>query len=194
MPAAGTAPPPSIRHLAARAGERVTLRGWLENARSSGKIAFLQVRDGSGTVQAVASKADLPEAEWEAAASFDPSTGRKHRHPWGDRPAAPDLANVDQVTFDTLPLGSRPENVSPIGCYGMVGDVWEWTSSDFGPYPGFEAFPYPEYSEVFFGTEYKVLRGGSWATRGPVSRVTFRNWDYPIRRQIFAGFRCARDE
>jgi iron(II)-dependent oxidoreductase len=75
----------------------------------------------------------------------------------------------------------------------MIGDVWEWTASDFGAYPGHETFPYPEYSEVFFGGEYKVLRGGSWATRPGAIRNTFRNWDYPIRRQIFSGFRCARD-
>jgi iron(II)-dependent oxidoreductase len=70
--------------------------------------------------------------------------------------------------------------------------VWEWTSSDFGPYPGFEAWPYKEYSEVFFGPEYKVLRGGSFGVSPVVCRGTFRNWDYPIRRQIFAGFRTAR--
>jgi len=75
----------------------------------------------------------------------------------------------------------------------MIGDVWEWTSSDFSGYPGFVAYPYPEYSETFFGAEYKVLRGGSWATRPGAIRNTFRNWDYPIRRQIFSGFRCARD-
>ncbi len=82
----------------------------------------------------------------------------------------------------------------------MVGDVWEWTSSDFDGYPGFRAFPYREYSEVFFPatgaretSEYKVLRGGSWATPPSAIRTTFRNWDYPIRRQIFSGFRCARD-
>jgi iron(II)-dependent oxidoreductase len=74
-----------------------------------------------------------------------------------------------------------------------VGRVWEWTSSDFLAYPGFEAFPYREYSEPFFGDEYKVLRGGSWATRPEVMRPSFRNWDLPQRRQIFAGFRCARD-
>ncbi|MGO9881942.1 MAG: SUMF1/EgtB/PvdO family nonheme iron enzyme, partial [Solirubrobacteraceae bacterium] len=62
---------------------------------------------------------------------------------------------------------------------------------DFGPYPGFEPFPYREYSEAFFGAEYKVLRGGSWATRARVSTPTFRNWDYPQRRQIFAGLRVA---
>jgi gamma-glutamyl hercynylcysteine S-oxide synthase len=74
-----------------------------------------------------------------------------------------------------------------------VGRVWEWTSSDFLAYPGFEAFPYREYSEVFFGDEYKVLRGGSWATHRDVMRPSFRNWDLPQRRQIFSGFRCARD-
>jgi iron(II)-dependent oxidoreductase len=75
----------------------------------------------------------------------------------------------------------------------MLGGVWEWTASDFHGYPGFASFPYREYSEVFFGAEYKVLRGGSWATHPTVRRATFRNWDYPIRRQIFAGFRCAED-
>ncbi len=74
-----------------------------------------------------------------------------------------------------------------------VGEAWEWTSSDFLPYPGFEAFPYREYSEVFFGGTYKVLRGGSWATHDSVMRPSFRNWDLPERRQIFAGIRCARD-
>jgi iron(II)-dependent oxidoreductase len=74
-----------------------------------------------------------------------------------------------------------------------TGHVWEWTSSSFEPWPGFESFPYREYSEVFFGPEYKVLRGGSWATHPAAMRATFRNWDFPIRRQIFAGFRCASD-
>ncbi len=74
-----------------------------------------------------------------------------------------------------------------------VGQVWEWTSSDFLAYPGFEAFPYEEYSEPFFGDEYKVLRGASWATHLDVVRPSFRNWDLPQRRQIFAGIRCARD-
>lgn len=75
----------------------------------------------------------------------------------------------------------------------MVGQAWEWTSSDFIAYPGFEAFPYSEYSEPFFGDTHKVLRGGSWATDRSVMRPSFRNWDLPQRRQIFAGLRCARD-
>ncbi len=73
-----------------------------------------------------------------------------------------------------------------------VGQVWEWTSSDFLAYRGFEAFPYEEYSQVFFGDAYKVLRGGSWATHPELMRPSFRNWDLPQRRQIFSGFRCAR--
>jgi iron(II)-dependent oxidoreductase len=75
----------------------------------------------------------------------------------------------------------------------MLGDVWEWTTSRFGPYPGFVAHPYREYSEVFFGGEYRVLRGASWATRARVASASFRNWDFPQRRQIFAGLRIARD-
>jgi len=74
-----------------------------------------------------------------------------------------------------------------------VGQAWEWTSSDFVAYPGFEPFPYREYSEVFFGDEHKVLRGASWATHPNVARPSFRNWDLPQRRQIFAGVRLARD-
>lgn len=133
------------------------------------------------------------EAEWEAAASWDPETGRKRLWPWGDDPPDPTRANLDAVAFDVAPAGAYPRGVSPIGCHQMVGDVWEWTASAFEGYPGFEAFPYREYSEVFFGPEHRVLRGGSWATRPGALRATFRNWDYPIRRQIFSGFRCARD-
>jgi gamma-glutamyl hercynylcysteine S-oxide synthase len=75
----------------------------------------------------------------------------------------------------------------------QVGRVWEWTDSTFGGYPGFVAYPYREYSEVFFGKDYRVLRGGSWATSPRVKTATFRNWDLPVRRQIFAGLRLARD-
>jgi iron(II)-dependent oxidoreductase len=133
------------------------------------------------------------EAEWEKAASWDEVAGRKRRYPWGDE--APDRAraNLGQRRFGPDPVGSYPLGVSAYGCHQMLGDVWEWTSSDFAGHPGFVPFPYREYSEVFFGPEYKVLRGGSWATHPSAIRTTFRNWDYPIRRQIFAGFRCARD-
>jgi iron(II)-dependent oxidoreductase len=127
------------------------------------------------------SGARLPsEAEWEVAAQGTPLQGADLWHD-GPRRFAP--ATVDAP--DTV--------VSTHGVHGMLGGVWEWTASDFRAHPGFRAFPYREYSEVFFGSEYKVLRGGSWATHPAAVRTTFRNWDFPIRRQIFAGFRCARD-
>jgi iron(II)-dependent oxidoreductase len=102
-------------------------------------------------------------------------------------------ANVDQLHGGTAPVDAHPGGASPYGCLDMTGDVWEWTRSSFGGYPGFVAEPYPEYSQVFFGPDFKVLRGGSWATRARVITPTFRNWDYPERRQIFAGMRIARD-
>jgi iron(II)-dependent oxidoreductase len=132
------------------------------------------------------------EAEWEKAASWD-ATGCKRRYPWGNEAPAGGEANLGGRRFAPAPAGSCPGGASPCGALQTVGDVWEWTSSDFTAYPGFEPFPYPEYSEVFFGSEYKVLRGGSWGTHRTAIRTTFRNWDYPIRRQLFAGFRCARD-
>jgi iron(II)-dependent oxidoreductase len=133
------------------------------------------------------------EAEWEMAASWQPP-GHKLRHPWGDRAPDPRIANLGQRHSAPAAVGAYPDGASPWGCHQMLGDVWEWTASDFLAYPGFRWFPYREYSEVFYGSEYKVLRGGSWATHPCVARTTFRNWDYPIRRQIFAGFRCARDD
>jgi iron(II)-dependent oxidoreductase len=134
------------------------------------------------------------EAEWEAAASWNPTGATKSIYPWGDAAPAEHAANLDARSFRPAPIGSYPAGVSAVGCWGMLGDVWEWTSTDFYAYPGYETFPYPEYSEVFFGDEHKVLRGGAWATRFGATRNTFRNWDYPIRRQIFSGVRCAQDD
>ena len=111
----------------------------------------------------------------------------------GDADPGPAHANLGQTTTRPAPIGSYPAGASAYGILQLLGDVWEWTSTDFTGHPGFCTFPYREYSEVFFGPEHKVLRGGSWATDPLVCRTTFRNWDYPIRRQIFAGFRTARD-
>jgi iron(II)-dependent oxidoreductase len=131
------------------------------------------------------------EFEWEVAAAWDPDTRSTRRYPWGNTAWRPELANLDQRAFSTAPVGAYSKGTSALGCEQMLGDVYEWTSSDFLGYPGFRSFPYPQYSEVFFGHEYKVLRGASWATRPSVARTTFRNWDFPIRRQIFSGFRTA---
>ena len=133
------------------------------------------------------------EAEWEKAARHDPATGRSLRYPWGDTDPTPEVANLGQRHLQPAPAGSYPAGAAPSGARQLIGDVWEWTASDFLPYPGFRAWPYREYSEVFFGPEYKVLRGGAFAADPVACRGTFRNWDYPIRRQIFAGFRTARD-
>ena len=130
--------------------------------------------------------ARLPtEFEWEKAATWDQEAGeaRTERAP----------RNLDQGLLGPAPAGAYPDGASPCGALGMLGDVWEWTASDFRGYDGFVAHPYREYSEVFFGDEYKVLRGGSWATRARVATPTFRNWDLPQRRQIFAGVRLAWD-
>ena len=102
-------------------------------------------------------------------------------------------ANIDLLGPGPAPASAHPAGASPYGCLGMIGDVWEWTSSGFDGYPGFAAHPYREYSEVFFDHGYRVLRGGSWSTRARVSTPTFRNWDLPERRQIFSGLRIARD-
>ena len=133
------------------------------------------------------------EPEWEKAARHDPGSGRSLRYPWGDEDPTPERANLGQRHLRPAAAGAYAAGRSPVGAGQMLGDVWEWTSSDFLPYPGFAAFPYREYSEVFFGPGHKVLRGGSFAVDPVACRGTFRNWDLPVRRQIFSGFRTARD-
>ena len=98
-----------------------------------------------------------------------------------------------EMDHQPAPVGSFPAGASAYGARQLIGEVWEWTSSGFHGYPGFRSLPYREYSEVFFGGDYRMLRGGSWATDPSACRSTFRNWDLQIRRQIFSGFRTARD-
>jgi len=138
--------------------------------------------------------ARLPtEIEWEKACAWDPATGARRAWPWGSAAPAADLANLGGLALRPAPVGAYPAGASPCGAEQMIGDVWEWTSSDFTPWPGFVPMIYRNYSEPFFGGDYKVLRGGSWAVAPSAIRPSFRNWDHPIRRQIFTGLRLAWD-
>jgi iron(II)-dependent oxidoreductase len=140
------------------------------------------------------SGARLPtETEWEKACAWDPALRARRRWPWGDSPPAADLANLCGDGLRPAPVGAYPAGASAYGAEQMIGDVWEWTSSDFAPWPGFTPMIYRTYSEPFFGDGYKVLRGGSWAVAPSTIRPSFRNWDFPVRRQIFTGMRLAWD-
>lgn len=131
------------------------------------------------------------EFEWEMAASTEPNSSRKRRFPWGDADPTPALANLDSARLGTTDVRALPDSDSAFGCRQMIGNVWEWTASDFIPYPGFVAGPYKEYSEPWFG-DHKVLRGGCWATRSRLISNTYRNFYKPDRRDVWAGFRtCA---
>jgi iron(II)-dependent oxidoreductase len=140
------------------------------------------------------------ELEWEVAAAAEPAesepslSGRKRRFPWGDESPTPQQANLNGSALEAIDVGALPAGDSALGCRQMIGNVWEWTASDFLPYPGFVADPYKEYSQPWFGT-HKVLRGGCWATRARLLRNTWRNFYTPDRRDVWAGFRsCARGD
>jgi gamma-glutamyl hercynylcysteine S-oxide synthase len=133
------------------------------------------------------------EVEWEKACAWDPVTGTRRSWPWGSGPPTDDRANLAGGGLRPAPIGAYPEGASAYGAEQMIGDVWEWTSSDFAPWPGFTPMIYRDYSQPFFGGDYKVLRGGSWAVARSTVRPSFRNWDHPIRRQIFTGVRLAWD-
>ncbi|HKC65861.1 MAG TPA: SUMF1/EgtB/PvdO family nonheme iron enzyme, partial [Pyrinomonadaceae bacterium] len=131
------------------------------------------------------------EAEWEKAASWNAELECKSRYAWGDERPSTRLCNFDSRFWGTTPVGSFPEGASASGCMDMTGNVWEWTGDEFCGYPGFEAFPYPEYSEVWFDKDHRVLKGGSWATGASVLRTSFRNFFRRHFRIAFAGVRCA---
>ena len=133
------------------------------------------------------------EGEWEFAASWDPATRRKRRFPWGDTPLTPRRACVDGVGRGTLDVGALPEGDSPWGCRQMLGNVWEWTASEYAPYPGFEGNGCGRpATDRFHGR--KTLRGGSWATRARLARNTLRLGLTPDRDDYWCGFRtCPLD-
>jgi iron(II)-dependent oxidoreductase len=138
--------------------------------------------------------ARLPsEEEWEKACAWDPVLGRRRRWPWGDTDPDGTRANLGGAALRPAAVGAYPAGASAYGMEQAIGDVWEWTSSTFRPWPGFTPMIYRDYSAPFFGGDYRVLRGGSWAVGGAAIRPSFRNWDHPVRRQIFSGVRLAWD-
>jgi iron(II)-dependent oxidoreductase len=132
------------------------------------------------------------EAEWEKAASWDGE--RKRRFAWGDEEPTDALCNFGLKRWGTTPVGSFPEGASHYGCLDMNGNVWEWTSTPFDAFDGFEPFPYPEYSQEWFDGDHRVLKGGSWATSASVLRTSFRNFFRRHFRIAFAGLRLAEDD
>jgi iron(II)-dependent oxidoreductase len=137
------------------------------------------------------------EAEWEMAASAEPAANgmglAKHKRafPWGDESPSLERANLDGRSLGCVPVDALAVGDSAFGCRQMLGNVWEWTASDFQPYPGFVTGPYKEYSEPWFGN-HKVLRGGCWVTRSRLIHNRYRNFYTPDRRDVWAGFRtCA---
>jgi iron(II)-dependent oxidoreductase len=135
------------------------------------------------------------EAEWEMAASCEADgqelSSRKKVYPWGDEPPTAQRANLDWKNMGCIDVDALPDSDSAFGCRQMIGNSWEWTATDFNPYPGFEPGPYKEYSEPWFG-DHKVLRGGCWATRSSLIRNNYRNFYTSDRRDVWAGFRtCA---
>lgn len=133
------------------------------------------------------------EAEWEAAASTAPTpdggmSPAKTRYPWGDAPPDATRANLDGGRLGCVDVAAHAAGDSGWGCRQMIGNVWEWTASDFLPYPGFSPDAYAAYSEPAFGTR-KVLRGGAWITRGRMVDSAYRNFFGPERRDVHAGFR-----
>jgi ergothioneine biosynthesis protein EgtB len=132
------------------------------------------------------------EAEWEKAASFAPALNIKKEFPWGDSPPDETLANLfENGLWSVARIGSFPDGQSAYGCQQMIGDVWEWTTSDYSPYPGFRS-EFDEYNDKWFVGQ-KVLRGGSFATPRLHIRTTYRNFFHPEERWMVAGFRCAKD-
>jgi ergothioneine biosynthesis protein EgtB len=158
-------------------------------------------------------KKRLPtEAEWEKAASWKPvppaltgesvlsvppavagglASQTKNLFAWGNEAPSINRCNFNISNFDTTPIASFSPNAN--GCFDMTGNVWEWTNDSFNGFDGFQYFPYPEYSEEWFDGDHRVLKGGSYATRSPILRTSFRNFFRRHFRIAFAGIRLAED-
>jgi ergothioneine biosynthesis protein EgtB len=131
------------------------------------------------------------EAEWEKAACLPAQQAKRLSFPWGEEDPDDSRANLfENDLWGVAPLGSFPEGKSAYGCYQMIGDVWEWTTSDYVPYPGFKP-EFDEYNDKWFVGQ-KVLRGGSYATPRVHIRSTYRNFFHANERWMISGFRCVK--
>ncbi|HET8782525.1 MAG TPA: ergothioneine biosynthesis protein EgtB [Pyrinomonadaceae bacterium] len=132
------------------------------------------------------------EAEWERAACYDARRKTSNAFPWGNTEPDNGKANLfENGYWSVAPIGAFPEGANSYGCHQMIGDVWEWTTSDYVPYPGFKS-DFDEYNDKWFVNQ-KVLRGGSFATPQLHIRSTYRNFFHAHERWMTSGFRCARD-
>ena len=132
------------------------------------------------------------EAEWEKAAMFDSAKGVRIAFPWGNEQPDESRANLfENGIWAPAPVGAFPEGQNGHGCQQLIGDVWEWTTSDYVPYPGFKS-EFDEYNDKWFVNQ-KVLRGGSYATPQVHIRSTYRNFFHAHERWMVSGFRCAKD-
>ncbi len=139
-----------------------------------------------------AGKALPTEAEWHRAAYSAPA-GLEREFPWGSDPPSSRHGNFDFERWDPTPVGAFPAGRSAFGVADLLGNGWEWTSTVFGPFPGFEAFPfYPGYSANFFDGQHYVMKGGSARTAACMLRRTFRNWFQPHYSYVYAAFRCVK--
>ena len=130
------------------------------------------------------------EAEWEKAASFDEDNACNRLFPWGNNLPTDINANLfESKLWGTASINSYPEGKSYYGCHQMIGDMWEWTSSEFMPYPGFKS-GFDEYNDKWFNNQ-KVLRGGSFGTSKYSTKNTYRNFFRTNERWLISGFRCA---
>lgn len=130
------------------------------------------------------------EAQWQRAA-YGGSESGDLAYPWGEGKPALDRGNFDQRRFDPLPVNAHPEGSSPFGVQDMLGNGWEWTSSEFAPFEGFLPYSfYPGYSADFFDGQHYVVKGGSAQTAACMLRRSFRNWFQPHYRYAYTGFRC----
>jgi len=137
-----------------------------------------------------AGKALPSEPQWHRAAYGSPD-GNKRTYPWGRYAPDPSLGNFDLTHWNPTPVNAHPRGQSAFGVEGMLGNGWEWTSTPFSPFPGFQPFPfYRGYSADFFDGKHFVMKGGSPRTAACMLRPTFRNWFRAQYQYVYAGFRC----